>query len=441
MNFENKILEEFVNFESRLNGEKNTVFHSLRKKAIDIVKSKGLPTLKHEEWKYTNLAFLNKIDFALKAGKAGVGVTRETIKGLAIPGLDTYKLVTVNGVFDKEISDIPQGAHITVLSLSEVLHGGHAEMEKYLGGIMEFENNTPAAINTALSADGIVVRVEDKGIVDKPVEILNFLDASDTESMCFSRNLVVAGKSSHVKFIERCFTLGNKEGLINIATEIFVEDNADVEFNKMQYTGTDKTYFLGYNVVSQGRDSRFTDNTVTLSGAFVRNDLQSILDAENIESHFNGLYYVEGKNFVDNHTKFDHAKPHSQSNEFYKGILTDKGTGVFNGKILVRQDAQKTNAYQSSKCLLLSDDAKINAKPELEIYADDVKCSHGASTGSLDEDSLFYLKARGIGEDMARSLLLKAYAMEVIDKMSIRPLAEFVAGEVDKKIGTAAEAV
>ena len=221
--------------------------------------------------------------------------------------------------------------------------------------------------------------------------------------------------------------------LVNAVNEIVVEENASLEFDIVQ-NENDKAYQVCNTYAYQGRDSKFTINTATLGGSIVRNKLHIKLDAENCKTHLYGLYIADEKQLVDNHTAVIHARPHSNSNQLYKGIIGGKAHAVFNGKIFVEKDAQKTNAYQSNKNILLSNDAVINAKPQLEIFADDVKCTHGATTGQMDEESLFYLRSRGINEVHAKALLNKAFASDILGNITIESLREMVARETEKKL-------
>jgi Fe-S cluster assembly protein SufD len=258
-------------------------------------------------------------------------------------------------------------------------------------------------------------------------------DARETNVAAQPRNLIVAGKRAEVKVAEAFRSFGENVSFTNAVTEVYVAEEANVHYYKVQ-NETDQSYNIGTTAVYQEGRSVFTANTVTANGGFVRNNLNIKIDGEYAEANMFGLYIPNGKQHVDNHTGVDHAKPNSNSNELYKGILKDKSTGVFNGKIYVRQDAQKTNAFQSCKNVLISNDATMNTKPQLEIWADDVKCSHGTTTGQLNDDALFYMQARGISKDSARALLMLAFAQEVIDKMEIPAIKEYLEGLIVEKI-------
>ena len=278
------------------------------------------------------------------------------------------------------------------------------------------------ALNTAFTFDGAFIHIPAHTVVEKPIHLLHVSDARNEATVSYPRNLIVAENNSRVKVIESFHTVQSaNHNFINSVTEVVVKENSIVELNKIQNEAAE-AFHINHTEASQEKNSTFKINTITLGGGIVRNNLHIVLNGEYCNSQLNGLYLLNGSQLVDNHTLVDHAKPNCYSNELYKGIIDGKAQGVFNGKIFVRKDAQKTNAYQSNKNILLSDDASMNAKPQLEIFADDVKCSHGATTGQLDEDALFYLRSRGIGEENAKALLNVAFAADVIKNISIEAL-------------------
>ncbi|MEQ8926252.1 MAG: Fe-S cluster assembly protein SufD, partial [Fulvivirga sp.] len=270
-------------------------------------------------------------------------------------------------------------------------------------------------------------------VVDKPIAMYFINDSSESTVYSNSRNLVIAGKSSQANFIEFFLTEGKESSFSNIATEVMVDENAHIGYYRVQ-NNKESAYQVGTTQVYQSRSSVFSAYTFTLNGAIIRNNLNVIVDGEGCETNMYGLYLVNGKTHVDNHTSVDHIQPHCESNELYKGILEDSAKGVFNGKVFVRKEAQKTNAFQSNKNILLSDTAVVNTKPQLEIWADDVKCSHGCTTGQLDEDALFYLRARGLSKDSARALLLYAFAIEVLETVKLEPLKNFLENLISERL-------
>jgi Fe-S cluster assembly protein SufD len=260
-------------------------------------------------------------------------------------------------------------------------------------------------------------------VLEEPIHLLNISDSGAHSFLAHPRHLVFVGAGSQVKIIESYHHLGNQAYFNNIVTEMVVEEEANVEHVRIQNEGR-QAFHIAAREVQQAKGSVYSSISIDLGGALVRNNFHLRLNAENCEGNLYGFYMCSGQQHVDNHTLIDHAMPHCNSKEHYKGILDDKAHGVFNGKVMVRPDAQKTNAYQSNQCLLLSNDATINAKPQLEIFADDVKCSHGAAIGQLDEDAAFYLRSRGIGEEEANSMLRYAYASEILDHIKIEPVRE-----------------
>ena len=430
-NFKERILSSFNIYENHLNGHKDSAHHKVRVDAIRHFEVKGLPTLKNELWKYTNVGFLNGLDFKLDIAEPNHSVTVEDVKKLKVNGIDNC-VVIVNGFYSKELSYFDTSLEVKSLKLAQIEN--KADVDAHYNKYLKNEENIFSSVNTALSFDGVFIKAK-KGLVEeKPLHIINIVDAREGTQFKQARNLIIAEDNSNFKLYETNHTIGENTGISNISTEIYIGHNTQLEHIKFQ-NDTDHGIYFSQSEALQERDSNYTNSTITLNGKFVRNDLGTKHNGENIETHYYGYYYGSGRNLIDNHTMIDHATPHCESNELYKGVLGDSSIGTFNGKILVRPDAQKTNAYQSSKNVLLTDTAKVNAKPELEIYADDVKCSHGSSTGSIDRDALFYLQARGIPLDKARALLLQAYSQEIIDKITIEPIRKHIAQQIELKFG------
>jgi Fe-S cluster assembly protein SufD len=306
-----------------------------------------------------------------------------------------------------------------------------AAFKQNLGRIAQTEHESFVALNTAFVNDGVFIHVPAKMVVEKPVHILYV--NSDKEP-AITRNLVIAEPESSIQIFESYHSLdGSCEGLTTNVTEVIVKRNANVTWVKAQLENA-LTSQISFTQVEQEQDSRFSSTVVTTGGHLVRNNLHIRLNGTNCNAFMYGLYLLSGEQLCDNHTLVDHAMPHCESNELYKGVLGGKSTGVFNGKIFVRQDAQKTNAYQSNKNILLSDDAQMNTKPQLEIFADDVKCSHGTTTGQLDDEALFYLRARGIGEQSARTLLNIAFAADVLNHIQLETLRHNLQSIAEEKL-------
>jgi len=415
-----------------LNGESKTDFHKIRKEAISLFAEIGFPTTKVEDWKYTNVSPIFNYDFShAPAPKiSSIEIDRHSIKGLS-----AKVLVFVNGHFNEKLS-----SSVMDLNLLGVKIGSfHYWLKKQPEIVMEHFSkyaklkNGFVALNTAYALDGAFVYVPDEVIIKDPIHILNLNGSDDAKALSHPRNLIVAGKNAKVKLIESYNSISDQPHFTNSVTEVFADEHSEVELYRIQDENSN-SYNISLTQVEQRKKSLFTVYTITTGGSLVRNDINAVLNDENCETHLYGLYVTDGTQHVDNHTMIDHAKPHCLSNELYKGVLDGKSHAVFNGKVYVRPDAQKTNAYQSNKNILLSKDAAIDTKPQLEIFADDVKCSHGATVGQLDDDSVFYLRSRGIGEEEARRVLIRAFANDVFEEIKLEPVHEHLNDLIQRKL-------
>ena len=338
-----------------------------------------------------------------------------------VPGLDAHEIVFVNGRFAPELSAIdglPAGVRLANLASS--IGADAALVEALWGKAIKFQMQGFTALNTALATDGAVLVVDPEVVVERPIHFV-FLSSAPAAFGAHVRNLVRVGHHAQVRIVESYLGETGQEYFTNAITEVIGSDESKVEYCRVQRESTAAHHVSGTHL-HLGRAAVFASESLSLGGAIVRNDVNAVLDAEGIHCTVNGLYLVDGERLVDNHTTIDHAKPHCESHELYKGILDDRGKGVFNGKIFVREDAQKTDAKQTNKVMLLSDDATIDTKPQLEIFADDVKCTHGATIGQLDETQKFYLKSRGIGEEHARAILLHAFAADIVERIEVEAL-------------------
>ncbi len=390
----------------------------IRKDALHRLEELGIPTTKHEEWKYTNLTPISKSEFHPALFHT---LSAAEIKNMMIAGNDVILLVFENGKLNKTLSSfdkLPEGVFIG--DLAENLE--HPLVISHLAKHASFENEAIVAMNTANILDGAFIHLKENIECNSPIHIL-YISGGEENILAFPRNLFVAEKNSSANITESFHSVGDHYAFINSVTEIVVEKNARVEWTKVQ-TENKNTFHLDHTEVKQSSNSVIDIHTITFGGKLVRNNLHIVLNGQQINSNLNGLYVGGGDSLIDNHTLVDHAMPHCLSNELYKGVLDGKSKGVFNGKVFVRKDAQKTNAYQSNKNLLISDEASVNSKPQLEIFADDVKCSHGATTGQLDKEALFYLQSRGIGIDMARTFLTIAFAEDVLNRITNETLRE-----------------
>jgi Fe-S cluster assembly protein SufD len=407
-------------------------FSQLRRNAMDEFLKIGFPTIKHEEWKYTNISPILKTSFNPANPALKATISKEEIEQYKVAGKDATVVVFINGRYYADLSDISSGVqNIKITSLASDTDF----VKNYFGKLASFEKETFVALNTAFHFDGVLIHICENTVA-KPIHILHISDSRVEGIASYPRNIVVVDKNSKAQIISTYHSLNNSNhSLTNVVTEIFVGENAYVEYDIKQ-DETDLACQINQTYVKQQRNSTFDISTVTVGGALVRNNLNILLSDIGCTAHLFGLAIAGGDQVIDNHTVVDHASPQCQSNELYKFILDGKSHGVFNGKIFVRKDAQKTNAYQSNKNILLSRDAIMNAKPQLEIFADDVKCSHGATTGQLDEEALFYLRSRGIGEQNAKALLNFAFASNVIEKINNESLKHNLLQILSKKLNS-----
>lgn len=414
-------LSYFDFFESKLNGGAALPFHQTRREALAHFAELGFPTTRHEEWKYTNLAPLLEHTFNLVTEPASL--TPAQVAACEIPEGTHNLLVFVNGRFLPERSRLVSKAKgLVVENLAHALRRDPGLAGEHLAQYANYEQEPFIALNTAFAHDGAFVKVPRRLALAEPIHLL-YLSAGEGNNslVAHPRNLILAGEDSQVEIVESYGSLGNGVYFNNIVTEIVVGSKAIVEHVRLQNEGR-QAFHLATREVQLARDSVYTSVSIDLGGRLVRNNFNLRLREQHCEGNLYGFYHGAGEQLIDNHTLIDHLMPNCPSNEHYKGILADKAHGVFNGKVMVHKDAQKTNAYQQNQCLLLSNEAVIDTKPQLEIFADDVKCSHGASVGQLDEDAVFYLRSRGIGAEEAQSLLRFAYASEIINRIKSDPV-------------------
>lgn len=423
MEIKNWYSQNFSEFEKKLNGQADSEFHKIRKSALSEFEKLPFPTLKTEDWKYTNIRPILKQNFTPAQNAVPVKVTKELVANYKMDGFECDYLVFVNGIYNKELSCLSDAAKgIVVDSLGNVLKNNSDLVLNKIAKLAEIENPFNA-LNTAYAVDGTVVYVPKNVVIEKPIQVI-FLSGSDDENVLVTpRNLIIAEENSQVKLIFNYEGISSNPYFTNAVTEIYTSKNSVVELNKIQ-NEDDNSFHIEKTQIYQEDGSNFTHSSISFGGLITRNDINSILDGENVECNYFGLYLANETRHVDHHTFVDHAKPNSVSNELYKGILDDNGHGVFSGKIMVRQDAQKTNAYQSNKSVLLSPDAQVDTKPQLEIYADDVKCSHGATVGHLDDEAKYYIRSRGIPVELANSMLITAFANDVLENIKIPELRE-----------------
>ena len=399
----------------------------LRARAFDAFTAQGFPTTKNEDWRFTNIAAYLKENYSLQPGSVSLQNAKSTN---TIPSFDGYEIVLKNGMLDEDVNI--EGVKITPFRTA--LQHDHLKM--YLSKFIPLQKNPFAALNTALFQNGIVIEVEKNAIVDKPIHLIHVYNAEEPVFM-HPRLLVVANKSSKLQIVESVFVTGESPLFLNNVTECYIAENAQVDKYYLQ-TFSPNIRLVNFTQCVQSSNSLYNNYTYTIPGAsLVRNNLHLDLNGTNTESHLYGLYLTGGNQLVDNHTSVHHLFPNCMSNELYKGVLMDSSRAVFNGKIFVHQDAQKTNAFQQNNNMLLSNKAVVDSKPQLEIFADDVKCSHGSTVGSFNNEALFYLKSRGIGERAARNLLVNAFAFDVTNKIQIAAVRKYIEKLITQKMSEA----
>ncbi len=385
------------------------------KNALTQVSEREFPQRKTEDWRYAKLGKILNKNYQFDANEV------KDISAFLIPDLEADLVVLVNGFYNEQWSNIKSLDGVTILPIEKASQLD--AFKNHFNVLAKESQEIFTSINTAYNQGGVFVEVAKNIQVERPIFILNINAGNGVISN--ARNLIVVAQSSELKVIQRYVTQNGTENFNNALTEVFVKQNAKVTIEKIQdFSEFDRQVCT--EEIHQEKDSNFVINTFTLSGGFVRNGLNIKVDGTNCYSEMNGLFIGKGEQFIDNHTRIDHLKSNCISSELYKGILKDSATGVFNGKVIVHKDAQVIEAYQQNKNVLLSDTATMNTKPELEIFADDVKCSHGTTTGQFDEEAIFYLQARGISKNAAKEMLIGAFANEVIEKISIDAVKDFV---------------
>ncbi len=383
---------------------------ALRDTAIERFGALGFPTTHNEDWKYTNLAPM------LRAGFEPAAHVPAERAAAALSGpftdLGGPRLVFVNGRPAPELSRLPEASGVRVRPLSEA---------QALGGAALIDNNALVALNTAFFEDAAVIEIAAGAVLEQPLQLVFISAPEGRRAMVFPRVLIVAERGSQAQIVETYVSLGEGEHFTGAVTELYAGDGAVIDHYKLQSENTGALHY-GMLAARLGANAQLASHNIALGAALARNEIVSVLDGEGANAELDGLYVTTGRQHVDNHTTLEHAQPHTTSHELYKGILDGRSQGVFHGRIIVRPEAQKTDAIQRNKNLLLSETAVINTKPQLEIYADDVKCTHGATVGQVDADAVFYLRSRGIALADARALLTYAFTADVIGRIKIEPI-------------------
>jgi len=399
---------------------------AIEQTAFDNFNRLGIPTGKSEEWKYTRIGNVFNKEYQFLSGKTVESFGAANLNEVRLPGHEeANELVFVNGLYSSSLSTVRSSA-LFITSLEK------AAANEYSGIVSKhFEHSNTYikdgihALNTAFAGNGVFVHVKKGQIVEHPVYIYNITDTRGGNSFTQLRTLIHVAEQAHIQLVETYVTIGTADSFLNQVTEVIVEKDALVEYYKIQNNAPAANQVSTTHFRQTGK-SFIHAVTISLNGGIIRNNLNMAMEAEYSEAHLYGLYFLKGNSHIDNHTIVDNVKPHCLSNELYKGIIDDNATAVFNGKIFVQPQAQKINAFQSNKNVLLSDTATVNTKPQLEIYADDVKCSHGCTVGQLDEEALFYLRSRGINEKTAKSLLVHSFAVDILEYIKPQAIRNYV---------------
>ncbi len=398
--------------------------HRFRRAAIARFDELGFPNTRQEDWRFTNVAPITRLAFQPAAFEPKK-LRADDIRALTFPTDDGIRLVFLNGRYAPALSSLerlPSG--VAAGSLVAALQRPSEWLPGHLARDANACDHPFIALNAALFYDGAMVYVPPGTVVADPIHLVFVSEPGQAAHAAHVRNLLVVGAGSRASITESYVGLADGVYFTNVVTDVVLEDHAVVDHCKLQRE-REQAFHMATTQVHQHRGSNLTSNAVSLGGALARNEINVVLDAEDCCCTLNGLYMARGRQHSDNRTRIDHTKPHCESHELYKGILDDRANGVFNGKIYVHQDAQKTNARQTNQALLLSEQAAIDTKPQLEIYADDVKCTHGATVGQLDEDAIFYLRSRGIRAEAARAMLIYAFANDIVRRIRNRSVRAY----------------
>ena len=431
MELKEKLVSSFIAFENQISLD-NTFVHNMRTEAIKRFETKGFPVKKDEAWKYTSLGKVLKHDFSVFP-KLESTIEYKDVQPYFINDIDSYKIVFVDGKYASHLSETTHdGIDICLMSAALTKPKYRLVIENYFNKTAEKDSIT--SLNTAFSIEGAYIHITKNKLVEKPIQIIHFSTGNEAALLLQPRNLIVVDENAHVQIIERHQSLTDNPTLTNCVTEIFADKRGIVDYYKVQ-NDKENASLIDSTFIDQKRDSHVSVHTFSFGGKLTRNNLNFYQNGEYIDSTLNGVTIIGNKQHVDHNTLVHHIEPNCESHQDYKGIFSDSSIGVFNGKVLVNKEAQKTNAFQSNNNLLVNDKASINTKPQLEIFADDVKCSHGCTIGQLDENALFYLRARGIPEKEATALLMYAFANNVLESVKIPQLKNRINKLIAHKLG------
>lgn len=431
MELKEKLISSFMAFEEKL--DLNTDVHNIRSKSFDYFEKNGFPTKKNEAWKYTSLEKLLKNDYRIFP-KKDISIELKDVKKYFLYDLDTYKIVFIDGIYSPFLSDTTHdGLDVCLLSAALNKPKYKKVIKKYFNKIVN-KNDSLTSLNTSFTKEGAYIFIPKTVISEKPIQIIHFSTGKQGKMLLQPRNLIIVEENAQVQIIERHQSLKSFQILTNSVTEIFSNKGSSVDYYKIQNDYEDCS-LIDNTYISQESDSNVKVHTFSLGGKLIRNNLNFFQNGENIQSTMKGITIIGDRQHVDHYTLVHHSKPNCNSFQEYKGIFSDRSVGVFNGKILVDKIAQKTNAFQQNNNILIDDNATINSKPQLEIFADDVKCSHGCTIGQLDNSALFYLRSRGIPLKEAKALLTYAFANNVLESVQIPELKNRINSLIAKKIG------
>ncbi|WP_340201291.1 Fe-S cluster assembly protein SufD [Ascidiimonas sp. W6] len=431
MELKDKLVSSFMAFEEKVDVDSSV--HEMRSEGIEVFEKNGFPTKKDEAWKYTSLNTLLKNNYSVFPKKESA-LDFKDVKRYFIHDIESYKVVFIDGLYSSHLSETThEGLDVCLMSAALSKPRYKATVDKYFNKTAQKEDSL-TALNTAFSYEGAYIKIPKGKVVDKPIQIIHFSTGSESAMMLQPRNLIVVEENASVQIIERHQSLTSNEVLTNAVTEIFVDKYGMVDYYKIQ-NDLISASLIDNTYISQERNSNASVHTFSFGGALTRNNLNFYQKGEHIESTLKGITIIEGKQHVDHHTLVHHAQPNCESHQDYKGIYAEKSTGVFNGKIYVDKIAQKTNAFQQNNNILLDNNATINTKPQLEIFADDVKCSHGCTIGQLDENAMFYMQSRGIPKKEARALLMYAFANNVLESVKIPQVKSRINKLIATKLG------
>lgn len=430
MDLKEKLLSSFLIFEDTVDAD--TYVHDLRNDAIKTFETEGFPTKKEEAWKYTSLNKILKEDYSIFPNQENALEYRD-VKKYFIHDIDSYKIVFIDGKYSSHLSQTThEGIDVCLMSSALSKPKYRLIIENYFNKAATKDGLS--SLNTAFSSEGAYIHIPKNKLVEKPIQIVHFSTGNELATMLQPRNLIVVEENSHVQIIERHQSLTDNPVLTNSVTEVFSKKRAIVDYYKIQNDQSNAS-LIDNTFIKQDKESIASVHTFSFGGKLIRNNLNFYQEGERIDSTLKGVTIIGDNQHVDHNTLVHHIQPNCESHQDYKGIFADRSTGVFNGKVIVEKEAQKTNAFQANNNILVSDKATINTKPQLEIFADDVKCSHGCTIGQLDESAMFYLRSRGIPEKEAKALLMYAFSNNVLSSVKIPEIKQRITKIIANKLG------